>query len=92
MKKHLMKNIIRNSEFFERQGTKTRYGIIEEGKIIFPEEIYSSFDDIKNFLENFVNIINLYTLLMETTFNLSEKKFEPLKMLKELEGELNKWK
>ena len=90
--KDLMKNIIRNSEFFEKQGTKTRYGIIEEGKIIFPEEIYRSFDDIKNFLENLVNIINLYTLLMETTFNLSEKKFEPLKLLKELEGELNKWK
>ena len=29
---------------------------------------------------------------METTFNLSEKKFEPLKLLKELEGELYKWK
>ena len=89
--KDLIKYIIRTSEFFERHGTKTRYGVIEEDKIRFPEEIYGSFKDIKSFIENLVYMINLHTILMEKTFNLSLKKFEPLKLLKGLEGELNKW-
>ena len=89
--KNLIKIIIRNSEFFEKQGTKTQYGIIEDDKMKFPEEIYSSFEDIKNFLVNLGNIINVYTTLMEGTFNLPEKEFEILKMLNELMGELNKW-
>lgn len=83
--------IIRNSEFFERQGTKTRYGIIEGDKIRFPEEIYSSFEDIHNFLENLKTIINMYIKLMKETFRLSEKEFESIEVLKELEGEISKW-
>ncbi len=87
----LIEIIIRNSEFFEKQSIKTRYGIIEDNKMRFPEEIYSSFEDIKNFLVNLRNIINAYTTLMEDSFNLSEKEFEIFKILDELKGELNKW-
>ena len=89
--KDLIKKIIRNSEFFEKQGTKTRYWIIEGDKIKFPEEIYSSFEDIKNFLVNLGNTIDIFTTLMVNTFNLSDKKFESLKALEQLKGELNKW-
>ena len=86
-----MEIIIRNSEFFERQGSKTRYGIIEGDKIRFPEEIYTSVEDILNFLENLKTIINVYTLLMKETFKLSEKEFELIDVLKELGGEISKW-
>ena len=84
--------IIRNSEFFEKQGIKTRYGIIEGDKIRLPEEIYRSFEDIHYFIENLKIIRNVYIKLLKETFRVFESEFESIKVLKELEGELSKWK
>ena len=58
--KKMLKNIIKISKIFEDTGTKTRYGVHKEGKIIFPEEIYKSFEDVKDFIINLKDLINDY--------------------------------
>ncbi|MHA1659873.1 MAG: HEPN domain-containing protein [Promethearchaeota archaeon] len=86
----LLKIIINNSRRFEAEGTKTRYGIRKNAQLTFPEDIYSSFDDIKEFIINLNNIIHNHVILLKETFNITENEFEDLKQLKKLGGELNK--
>ncbi len=87
----LLKIIITNSRRFEAEGTKTRDGIRKNAQLTFPEDIYSSFEDIKEFIINLKNIIHNHVILLKETFNITEKEFEDLKQLKKFGGELNKW-
>lgn len=87
----LIENIIRNSEFFEKQGTKTRYGIIINDKLKFPEEIYRTFDDIKDFITNLIYIINDYVTIIKDSLKLANEEFDMIQKLEELKEELKKW-
>ena len=90
--KKILEKILKYSKFFENEGVQTRYGIIKNNKLIIAEEIYQSFEDIKNFLINLQNIVNCYLKLIKESLNITEKDFEDLKQLESLLGELKQWK
>jgi len=83
--------VIKFSGFFEEQGTKTRYGTIKNEILTLPEDIYNSFEDIKEFIFNMVNLIHEYLIILEEIFGITKDKFEDLQHLKNLLGKLKKW-
>ncbi len=87
----LLRKIIKYSKTFENEGTKARYGVIKEEKLIPAEEIYESFENIKKFIIILKNYINCYITLLKESFNLSKKKLEDLKQLQVLIGDLDQW-
>ncbi len=89
--KEILKKISKYSEFFEKQGTKTIYGTLKDGKLTLAEEIYNSFEKIKDFIINLEKLGKHYLILFKETFKITEVEFEDLKQLKEFEGELKKW-
>lgn len=89
--KEIILNILNCSFFFESQGTKTRYGLIQNNKLIIAEEIYSKFEDVKEFIVNLVKIVNYHIILLDKTFNITEKNFLELKQLKKFVKKLEKW-
>lgn len=89
--KKILEKILKYSKFFENEGVQTRYGTIKNNKLIIAEEIYQSFEDIKNFLINLQNIVNCYLKLVKESLNITEKDFEDLKQLESLLGELKQW-
>ncbi|KKL61881.1 hypothetical protein LCGC14_2190890 [marine sediment metagenome] len=84
-------NIINYSGLFEDEGVKTRYGIFKEEMLMIPERIYSSFEDIKQFILNLQKIVDLYLIVWNETFNINEIEFKELKELKKLNKKLKKW-
>ena len=89
--KKILEKILKYSKFFENEGVQTRYGTIKNNKLIIAEEIYQSFEDIKNFLINLQNIVNCFLKLVKESLNIKEKDFENLKQLESLLGELKQW-
>ena len=84
-------NIINYSGLFEDEGVKTRHGIIKEEMLMIPDGIYSSFEDIKQFILNLQKIVDLYLIFWNETFNINEIEFKELKELKKLNKKLKKW-
>ena len=89
--KKILEKILKYSKFFENEGVQTRYGTIKNNKLVIAEEIYQSFEDIKNFLINLQNIVNCYLKLVKESLNITAKDFEGLKHLESLLGELKQW-
>ena len=89
--KNILKEIIGYSIFFESQGTKTRYGIVQNENLISAEEIYSKLEDVKEFIERLVAFINLYLILLKDIFNINEIDFKEIKKLKSSIRKLKKW-
>lgn len=87
----LILNILNWSNFFESQGTKTRYGLVQDNTLIPAEKIYSKFEDVQKFIYNLLQIIHTYLLLLETIFNINEDNFEDIKKLKKFAKKLRKW-
>ena len=87
----ILNNIIKFSIYFEEQGTITRYGTIKNEIWIFPEDIYNSVEDVKEFIVNLVNMVNNYLILLNKTFNITSDEFKELKNLKKLLKKLRKW-
>ena len=83
--------IIIYSEFFEKQGTTTIYGTLKEDIISFPEDIYNSFEKIKEFIINLKNMLYQYSTLLRDSFNITEEEYDGLKQLKSLLGDIKKW-
>ena len=90
VKENLLK-IIKYSGLFEDEGVKSRYGISKEDMLMIPEQIYSSFEDIKEFILNLQKIVDLYLILWNKPFNINEIEFKELKELKKLNKKLKKW-
>ena len=84
-------NIISYSGLFEDEGVKTRYGISKEEVLMIPEQIYTSFENIRQFILNLQKIVDLYLILWNETFNINEIEFKELKELKKLNKKLRKW-
>ncbi len=59
--------------------------------VMIPERIYSSFEDIKQFILNLQNIVDLYLIFWNETFNINEIEFKELRELKKLHKKLKKW-
>ncbi|MHA1194351.1 MAG: hypothetical protein ACTSP9_19050, partial [Promethearchaeota archaeon] len=89
--KEILKEILNHSKFFENEGVKTRYGTIQNNKLIIAEEIYHSFEDIKDFLINLEKILKLYLKLLKKSLNMTKEEFKDLDQLELLLGELKKW-
>jgi HEPN domain-containing protein len=89
--KEVINDIIKYSKFFENEGVQTRYGTFKNDKLITAEEIYKSFEDVKDFLINLERILNLYLELLKKSLNLTTEGFKDLGQLELLLGELKKW-
>jgi len=89
--KKVLEKILKFSKFFENEGVQTRYGTIKNNKLVIAEEIYQSFEDIKDFLINLQNIVNCFLKLVKESLNITEKEFENLLQLESLSGELKQW-
>ncbi len=89
--KEILLKIINYSGLFEDEGVKTRYGISKEEMLMIPEQIYTSFEDIKQFILNLQKIVDLYLKFWNETFNINEIEFKELKILKKLNKKLKKW-
>jgi len=87
----LLKKIIKCSKIFEREGTKTRYGILKEDKLTFPEDIYDSLEKIEGFIKNLENVVKYHLILLKETFCITEKEFEDIKRLELYLEELSQW-
>lgn len=90
-KENLLK-IINYSNLFEDEGTKTRYGISEKDELTIPERIYISFEDIKRFILNLQEILEIYMIVLKNTFDINESEFKELKEMEKLKKKLKKWK
>ncbi len=77
--------------FFENEGVQTRYGTIKNNKLIIAEEIYQSFEDIKDFLINLEKIVILNLKLLKKSLNMTKEEFKDLDRLESLLGELKQW-
>ena len=84
--------IITYSEFFEKQGAITRYGISKEDILIFPEDVYDSQEKIKDFLYNLKNVLENVVIFLQDVLHISEKDYEGLKQIKKFLGDKKKWK
>lgn len=89
-KKNLLK-ILNYSNFFEDEGTKTRYGISKGEKLTIPEHIYLSLEDVKRFILNLQEIVETYMIVLNKTFDINENEFKELKQMKKLKKKLKKW-
>jgi HEPN domain-containing protein len=89
--KEILEKILKYSKFFENEGTQTRYGTIKNNKLIIAEEIYHSFEDIKDFLIYLEKIVKLYLKLLKKSLNMTKEEFKDLDQLELLLGELKKW-
>jgi HEPN domain-containing protein len=89
--KKILEKISKYSKFFEKQGTQTRYGTIKDKKLITAEEIYKSFEDVKDFIKNLQNIVIYYLKFLKETLNITNKEFEDLEQFESLLGDFNKW-
>jgi HEPN domain-containing protein len=87
----LILQLITFSILFEEEGTKTRYGITQEDDFLLAEEIYTSFNDIKKFIQNLEKIITIHAKIIGDVFNIKESTLEDLINLKNLREELIKW-
>ncbi len=85
-------NIVNTSEFFEKQGTITRYGLIKGEDLIFPEEIYNSKEKILDFLSKFKIILENTIIFLQDIMNFSEKDFPVIKDLKKWIEAKKLWK
>jgi len=89
--KEILKKIQKHSKFFENEGVQTRYGTIKNSKLIIAEEIYQSFEDIKDFLINLEKIVILNLKLLKKSLNITKEEFKDLDRLESLLGELKQW-
>jgi len=89
--KNLFELNIKFSEFFEEQGTITRYGVLEADQIKFPEDIYHSLEKVREFIKNLFNYLENFLEILKQTFNITESQFEDLKKLKKQQKKLKKW-
>ena len=89
--KKILKNILTYSKFFEDEGVKTRYGILENNRLITAEEIYQTFEDIKDFLKNLQNILANYLELLVKSLSMTKEKYKDLEQLESILGELKEW-
>ena len=89
--KEILKKILKHSKFFENEGVQTRYGTIKNNKLIIAEEIYHSFEDIKDFLINLEKIVIFYLKLLKESLNMTNEEFKDLDRLESLLGELKQW-
>lgn len=87
----ILRKIIFYSKFFEKQGTQTRYGSIDNNKLTIAEDIYDNFNKIKDFIINLKNSIDYDLLFLKEILMINEKEFEGLQELKSLLRKLNKW-
>jgi len=85
-------NIINYSEFFEKQGTITRYGVSKEGVLTFPEDLYDSQEIIKDFLYNLKKILENVVIFLQDFLHFTEKDYEGLTQIKQFLGDKKKWK
>jgi len=89
--KEILKKIQKHSKFFENEVVQTRYGTIKNSKLIIAEEIYQSFEDIKDFLINLEKIVILNLKLLKKSLNITKEEFKDLDRLESLLGELKQW-
>ncbi|HEY0087710.1 MAG TPA: hypothetical protein VGB37_02635, partial [Candidatus Lokiarchaeia archaeon] len=85
-------NIINYSEFFEKQGTITRYGVSKERVLTFPEDLYDSQEIIKDFLYNLKKILENVVIFLQDFLHFTEKDYDGLKQLKNFLGDKKKRK
>ena len=83
--------LLKLSSFFENEGTKTRYGMFIEKKLVIAEELYKNFEDIKDFITYFLEMVELYLILFETVFKINEKNVQDFKKFKKYIKKLKKW-
>lgn len=86
-------NLIKYSKVFEKEGTKTRYGTVEEGELITAEEIYSSFGDVIDLIIHLNLVItHLINFLKYFSKKISRNDFLNIKEeFEDLNEALKKW-
>jgi HEPN domain-containing protein len=67
--KKILEKIIEVSKKFEKLKTTPKYGFLENGDYILPEEIYSSKEEVKNFLKDMIIIIKDMINLLNLKFS-----------------------
>jgi len=87
----LFKEVIDYSLLFEEEGTKTRYGLYKDEEYVTAEEIYKSFESIKDFINNLKKLISAYIEIVHEVFQIPEAELEDLIKLKDIKEDLSKW-
>ena len=87
----LIKKMITYSLLFEEEGTKTRYGVYKEDEFLIAEEIYTSLEDIKQFIINLEKIISIYITIIQDIFQIHKNELEDLQTLKDIKEDIIKW-
>ncbi|MBA7650725.1 hypothetical protein ES703_58536 [subsurface metagenome] len=87
----MIKQMISYSLLFEEEGTKTRYGVYKEDEFLLAEEIYTSLEDIKQFIIYLEKIISIYIKIIQEIFQIPKTELEDLQTLENIQEDIIKW-
>jgi len=87
----LLLKITKSTRKFERLGTTPRYGFIRNNELVLPEDLYSSKEDIKHLLNEFLIISEDFLILLKGKFSKNETIKVIIKKLSQCVGEYKAW-